>query len=187
LRVDEDGNTPKDNPFPGSPIFSYGHRNPQGLAWHPETGTLFSSEHGPSGEFALRAYDEINILKPGGNYGWPEVVGIAGREEYEDPLLVWPERAVPPGGMAFRSNDLFVATLRSRALIRIILERHRGDFTVRRIERWFAEDFDKGRYGRLRDAANGPGSALYFLTSNRDGRGTPHPGDDKIYKIVFLE
>jgi glucose/arabinose dehydrogenase len=185
LRVDEDGNIPKDNPFPGSPVFTYGHRNPQGLAWHPETGTLFSSEHGPSGEFGLRAYDEINILKPGRNYGWPEVVGIAGKEEYEDPLVVWPAHAVPPGGMTFRNNDLFVATLRSRALVRILLERQRGHFAAKRIERWFAEDYDKGRYGRLRDVVKGPDGALYFLTSNRDGRGAPNPGDDKIYRILF--
>jgi glucose/arabinose dehydrogenase len=187
LRVDEDGNIPDDNPFPGSPIFTYGHRNPQGMAWHPETGALFSSEHGPSGEFGLRAYDEINILKPGKNYGWPEVVGITRKEEYEDPLIVWPERAVPPGGMTFLGGDLFVATLRSRALLRIILERENGEFDVKTIERWFAEDFDRGRYGRLRDVVRGPEKSLYFLTSNRDGRGTPHPGDDKIYRILFEE
>lgn len=185
LRVDEAGNIPDDNPFPGSPVFSYGHRNPQGVAWHPETGHMFSSEHGPSGEFAVRAHDEINILEAGGNYGWPEVVGIAKREKFVDPIIVWPDHAVPPGGMTFRNGDLFVATLRSRALVRIVLERKQQEFFVTKIERWFAEDFDRGRYGRLRDVVSGPDGYLYFLTSNRDGRGSPHPGDDRIYKILF--
>ena len=70
LRIDPDGSVPEDNPFPGSPVWSYGHRNPQGLVWHPETGDLFQSEHGPSGEVGFGAHDEINVISRGGNYGW---------------------------------------------------------------------------------------------------------------------
>ncbi|HNR65951.1 MAG TPA: PQQ-dependent sugar dehydrogenase, partial [Atribacterota bacterium] len=85
LRLTADGDMPADNPFPGSPVYSFGHRNPQGLAWHPETGVLFSSEHGPTGEFGLYSRDEVNIIEKGGNYGWPLVVGAAGVESYKDP------------------------------------------------------------------------------------------------------
>ncbi len=88
LRVTEEGSIPDDNPFKGSPVYSYGHRNPQGLSWHPETKGLFESEHGPSGEFFLFAHDEINVIVKGGNYGWPEVIGAAGRKPYIDPLVV---------------------------------------------------------------------------------------------------
>ena len=77
LRVTPEGGVPADNPTPGSLIYTSGHRNIQGLAWHPETGHLFASEHGPSGEFGLRAFDEINVIAAGGNYGWPRVVGRA--------------------------------------------------------------------------------------------------------------
>ncbi|MEK7246381.1 MAG: PQQ-dependent sugar dehydrogenase, partial [Pseudomonadota bacterium] len=78
LRLTPEGEVPADNPFPASPIYSLGHRNPQGLAWHPASGDLFVSEHGPSGEFGLSAHDEINVVVPGGNYGWPKAVGAPG-------------------------------------------------------------------------------------------------------------
>jgi glucose/arabinose dehydrogenase len=189
LRVTPEGKIPDDNPFKGSPIYSYGHRNPQGIAWQPETGRMFESEHGPSGEFARFANDEINIIVKGGNYGWPKVIGASGSKNYVDPLIVWKE-ATPPSGITFYGGgmlkdfrgDLFVATLRSEALIRIRPD-PKGE-KVEYIERWFAKDPDSGKYGRLRDVVEGPDGALYFLTSNRDGRGSPRPGDDKIYRIV---
>ncbi len=189
LRVTAAGGIPADNPFKGSPVYSYGHRNPQGLAWQPVTGMLFESEHGPSGEFGHFANDEINIIVKGGNYGWPKVIGAPYTGAYIDPIIVW-KKTTPPSGMAFyrgkrlvhMEGDLFLATLRSQALIRIRLDR-KGE-KVLRIERWFAEDYDKGKYGRLRDVVEGPDGAIYFLTNNRDGRGKPQPGDDKIYKIV---
>ncbi len=188
LRVTSEGDIPSDNPFKGSPIYSYGHRNPQGIAWQRETGKLFESEHGPSGEFGHFANDEINIITRGGNYGWPEVIGAPGIKSYIDPIIVW-EKTTPPSGIAFyRGNllphlrgDLFVATLKSKALIRIRLDKKEK---VTRIERWFATDSDEGRYGRLRDVVEGPDGALYFLTNNRDGRGEPKPGDDRIYRII---
>lgn len=183
LRLTPDGKIPDDNPFEGSPVYSMGHRNPQGLAWHPVTGELFSSEHGPSGEYGLRERDEINVITTGGNYGWPVVVGAAGMEPFIDPLIMW-LRATPPSGMAFWDDRLFIATLRSRALLRIELDISRDNYEVRIIDRLFAGDWANGRYGRLRDAVVGPDGALYALTNNRDGRGSPQPGDDRILRIT---
>lgn len=183
LRLTPDGQIPPDNPFAGSPVYSYGHRNPQGLAWHSVSAALFSSEHGPSGEYGLRGKDIINVIEKGGNYGWPRVVGQAGLAPYIDPLIMW-ESATPPGGMNFWNGDLFVATLRSRALIRIQLQ-HQGDgYGVTAIERWFAPDHAEVTFGRLRDAVVGPDNALYVLTSNRDGRGRVRAGDDRILRIT---
>jgi quinoprotein glucose dehydrogenase len=183
LRLTPDGGIPDDNPFPGSPVYSYGHRNVQGLAWNPKSGDLFASEHGPSGEFGLHAYDEINVIRPGGNYGWPEVVGAPGREGFVDPIVVWTDSAVPPAGMAFHDGSLFVATLESESLVRIDLVPTEDGYRVERITHWFAEDRGEGRYGRLRAAIVGPDGVLYFLTSNRDGRSDPRPGDDHIYRV----
>ena len=99
LRITPDGQIPKDNPFPGSPIFSYGHRNVQGLAWDPETGVLFSSEHGPSGDLpGVYERDEINIIEKAANYGWPTVVGAPRIPEYRDPIIMWRGASVPPRG-----------------------------------------------------------------------------------------
>lgn len=186
LRLTPEGAIPEDNPFPGSAIYSYGHRNPQGLAWHPVTQELFVSEHGPSGEFFKFANDEVNVIRKGGNYGWPEVIGRAEKESYIDPLLLW-KKTTPPSGITFYGGNLFVATLRSNALVKIELNIEKdGDYSyrVKRVERWFAEDFSKGEFGRIRDVVVGADGYLYFLTSNRDGRGTPRPNDDKIYRIV---
>lgn len=189
LRVTPEGKIPDDNPFKGSPVYSYGHRNPQGICWQPAGNGLFESEHGPSGEFGRFAHDEINIIVKGGNYGWPLVIGAPGQKSYINPVIVW-KKTTPPSGMTFYKGDLlgylkgdlFVATLRSEALIRIKL----GDKpdSVKRIERWFASDYSEGRYGRIRDVVTGPDGALYFLTNNTDGRGSPRPGDDRIYRIV---
>lgn len=183
LRIDPEGNIPADNPFPGSPVWSYGHRNPQGLAWHPETGQLFQSEHGPSGEVGFGAHDEINIIEKGRNYGWPLIVGAPGKAPFADPIVMWPKNSVPPAGIAFHQGDLYIATLRSEALIRLKLARSDRRFRVTAIERLFAENEDDGVIGRLRDAVSGPDGALYVLTSNRDGRGNPRPGDDKILRL----
>lgn len=181
LRVTPEGEIPADNPFKGSPIYSLGHRNPQGLAWRGDT--LFSSEHGPSGEAGQFANDEINIIKKGANYGWPEVIGAPGLKPYTDPIVVW-KKTTPPSGMTFYEGgllkrlrgDLFVATLRSECLVRIRLDEQNR---VKAIERWFS-----GRYGRLRDVAVGPDGAIYFLTNNMDGRGIPREGDDRIYRMT---
>ena len=191
LRITSEGGVPDDNPFKGSPIYSYGHRNPQGLSWHPETKDLFESEHGPTGEFSLFANDEINVITKGGNYGWPDAVGAPGIKPYIDRLIVW-KHTTPPSGITFYNGkllphlkgDLFVTTLRSEALIRIRLKRDNNLYRVADIERWFAKDYSDGRFGRLRDVVQGPDGALHFLTSNRDGRGNPRQGDDQVYRII---
>lgn len=184
LRLTPEGDIPVDNPFNDSPVYSLGHRNPQGLAWHPETETLFSSEHGPSGEFGLRDKDIINIIEKGGNYGWPLVLGDANIEPYIDPVIMWP-RATPPSGMTFWNGDLFVATLRSRTLIRISIMPEDDSYEINAIVRLFATDWFDGIHGRLRSAVVGPDNALYVLTNNRDGRGTPQEGDDRILRITL--
>jgi len=191
LRLTPEGAIPGDNPFNHSPIYSYGHRNPQGLSWHPETRELFESEHGPSGESLLFANDEINVIVKGGNYGWPEVVGAPGIKGYIDPVIVW-KKTTPPSGITFYKggllphlkDDLFVATLKSEALIRIRWGKGDNKHQVVDIERWFVRNDREGKYGRLRDVGQGTEGALYFLTNNRDGRGSPRSGDDKIYRIL---
>ena len=191
LRVTPDGAVPKDNPFQGSPIWSYGHRNPQGLAWHPVAKDLFISEHGPSGESLVFGNDEINVIEKGRNYGWPDFVAAVNQKGYVDPLIVW-RKATPPSGITFYhngrlphlENDLFVATLKSRALIRIKLHKGSRGYKVTAIERWFAAGESEGRYGRIRDVVQGPDGYLYFLTNNRDGRGTRRENDDHIYRIM---
>jgi glucose/arabinose dehydrogenase len=183
LRYTPDGDIPADNPFANSPIYSLGHRNPQGLAWHPQTGDLFSSEHGPSGEFGLQAKDVINVVEKGGNYGWPLVLGAANVKPYRDPLIMWPQ-TTPPSGMAFWNGKLYVATLRSEALMRITLQANNNGYEVQAIERLFANPSGGGTYGRLRDAVVGPDNALYVLTDNRGGMSRVRLGDDKILRLV---
>ncbi|MHB8111010.1 MAG: PQQ-dependent sugar dehydrogenase [Syntrophorhabdaceae bacterium] len=191
LRVTPDGGIPKDNPFPDSPIWSYGHRNPQGVAWHPVTKDLFISEHGPSGESLVFGNDEINVVTKGGNYGWPKVAAAVSQQAFIDPIIVW-RKATPPAGITFYTkgplshlaNDLFVATLKSRALIRIKLKPESGTYKILAIERWFATKGKEGKYGRIRDVVQGPDGYLYFTTSNKDGRGKPQENDDHIYRIM---
>ena len=186
LRITPDGRIPKDNPFSGSPVFSYGHRVVQGLAWDPESGALFNSEHGPSNEWSgVVDRDEINVIEKGGNYGWPNVVGAPRIAEYRDPIVMWRGASVPPAGINFYRGDLFVATLRSQALIRIRFEQDYEGYNVAQIERWFARDRNNGIYGRLRDVTVGPDGHLYVTTSNTDGRAELRPNDDKILRLKF--
>jgi quinoprotein glucose dehydrogenase len=186
LRVGEDGSTPPDNPILNSIVYTIGHRNPQGLAWDPQSGKLLASEQGPTGEFGLSAWDEINVIEAGGNYGWPAAVGAVFKQGLVDPIVAWPDHSTPPSGMAFWHGDLFVATLKSQALVRVTFTRDEKGLHAKVIERWFAKSQFEGRFGRLRDVVAGPDGALYVLTSNRDGRGTPGPDDDRIIKIEAL-
>ena len=176
LRVTPDGAIPADNPFPNSPIWTLGHRNPQGLAWHPETKELFASEHGPSGEFGMRKDDEINVIVKGANYGWPKAIGAVGEKGLVDPILLWRETGAPPSGMTFFDGSLFVATQRSDALIRVDVQKEGESWQVKAIERWFSDKPDNGSWGSFRDAVVGPDGALYALTNFNNG-------DDKILKI----
>ncbi len=191
LRIAPDGSIPTENPFAGSPIFSYGHRNVQGIAWHPDTGELFTAEHGPSGEWpGVGGHDEINITERGKNYGWPLAVGAPGAQGLEDPLLMWPQGA-PTGDLIFYDGDLmpdlrgdlFYSTLRSEALFRIRFQDPVDPHRPTAIERWFITPEGRSVYGRLRGMVVGPDGALYIGTSNQS-RGTPRAGDDRILRVA---
>ncbi len=178
LRLNSDGSIPPDNPLAGSPVWSLGHRNPQGLAWHPSTGRLFATEHGTS------VHDEVNIIQPGMNYGWPTVIGPARDSRFVDPLLTFTPN-IAPSGAAFAGprypdwqGNLLFATLRGRHLHRVVLAS--SDFTrVQSHERLL-----DGVFGRLRDIVEAPDGSLYLLSNNRDGRGTPTSDDDRVLRIV---
>lgn len=177
LRINKDGSIPEGNPF-GTEVYSYGHRNPQGLDWHPSTQDLYISEHGPT------AHDKLYLLEKGADHGWPEVDGLDPDGTFIDPIVLWPDRSVPPSGMSFHQGDIFIATLRSNALVRVFLDEDQPH-KPEKVERWFASEPHEGKYGRFRDVVEGPDGALYVLTSNQDGRGSPLPGDDQIYRITF--
>lgn len=166
LRLNPDGTVPDDNPFPRSPVYSLGHRNPQGLAWSGE-GRLFAAEHGSS------AHDEVNEIRPGANYGWPEVRGRGGDPRFVDPVVESGTETWAPSGIAFLGADLFVAGLRGRRLLRITGTRDRSARVSTVLSGW----------GRLREVVAGPDGALYVTTSNRDGRGFPAPDDDRILRL----
>ena len=178
LRLNDDGSVPGDNPLPGSPIFSYGHRNPQGIDWHPVTGEPWGSEHGQTGN------DEINRLQPGRNYGWPVIEGDQTRAGMEVPILFFSSSIAPSGASfytgtaiaGFRGN-LFVGTLAGQHLLRVRFDPNDPN-RVAGTERLLA-----GRFGRIRDVVNGPDGTLYFCTSNRDGRNTPVATDDRLVKL----
>lgn len=185
LRLNPDGSVPADNPFPGSYVYSYGHRNPQGLAWHPTTGQLYSTEHGPSGEMGLCCRDELNLIRPGANYGWPVVTDAPGDPRFVDPILHSGDATWAPAGMDFVTGErlapwrghLFFGALRGQHLHHVVLGPD-GRTVV------FHEELFRGEFGRIREVKMGPDGALYFTTSNRDGRGQPRPGDDRILRIV---
>jgi glucose/arabinose dehydrogenase len=185
LRMNPDGTVPQDNPFPGSLVYSYGNRNPQGLAWHPETGALYSTEHGPSGENLRFAHDEINLIQPGDNYGWPHVVGDDGDSRYVDPLYHTGTTTWAPSGATFHDgtrhpqwrNKLLIAALRGKHLRIVTLT---PDHTAVQSTAPLYE----GTLGRIRDVVQGPDGFIYLCTSNRDGRGDPGDEDDLIVRIV---
>lgn len=177
LRLELDGSIPSDNPFSNSPIYSYGHRNPQGLAWNSQN-ILYSSEHGQL------AHDEINIIYPGGNYGWPLVEGDEDLTELnlQKPLIQSGDETWAPSGITFVNQGtwqgrLLVATLRGQQLLAISLSE--DGTVVTSVESWF-----KNEYGRLREVIQGNDGSIYISTSNRDGRGNPDASDDKIIRLV---
>ena len=181
LRFNDDGTSAAGNRF-SSPVFTFGHRNPQGLAWHPVSGDLWETEHGQVGN------DEINVLDGGNNYGWPVIEGDATRPDMIAPRTFFTP-SVAPSGAAFYSgnaipgfrNQLFVATLAGQALLRVTID-GTGLRHVASVERLLEH-----KYGRLRDVVNGPDGFLYFCTSNRDGRNTPVAEDDRLLRIVPVE
>lgn len=177
LRITPDGRVPADNPFPNNPVYSYGHRNVQGLAWDAR-GQLYATEFGQS------SFDEVNRIVPGGNYGWPEVEGHEADTRFIRPVTTFRvEEASPSGAVILRGGaipqwegNLFVAGLRGERLWRLVLDTN-GSVTQR-------ESLLQGEYGRLRHVAQAPDGSLWVLTSNRDGRGSPISDDDRILRLV---
>ncbi len=185
LRLNPDGSIPADNPFPGSPVFSLGHRNSQGLDWDPKSGLQVQTEHGPSGFDGPGGGDEVNIVEAGKNYGWPLVHHRDSRAGFVSPVLEYTPAVAPSGACFSRGallptflGDFFFATLRGERLIRVRFDPANPRQVLE------TEELFQGVYGRLRDVVSGPDGALYVATSNRDGRGRPRPGDDRILRLV---
>lgn len=188
LRVQSDGSVPADNPFPGSAVWSYGHRNPQGIAWHPISGELYATEHGPSLFDGPAGGDEVNRIVKGGNYGWPLVSHEKKREGTVAPLLVFTPAEAPASAVFYRSdkipqftNQFFFGALKGEGLMRVKFADTGPDTVVE------YEKLPEVKAGRIRDVIEGPDCALYFTTSNRDVRGKPQSGDDKIYRLRAKE
>jgi glucose/arabinose dehydrogenase len=184
LRLNGDGAIPADNPFPNSYVYSYGHRNSQGLAWQPKTGRLYATEHGPSG-FQGCCRDELNYIEPGKNYGWPAIRGDETREDMVSPVLnAGTSETWAPTGATFVTGgpwagSLLFTGLRGQTLYRVALDAN-DSRKVEKFERYFYRQF-----GRLRDIVEGPDGNLYLLTSNRDGRGSPKDDDDRVIRLSF--
>jgi glucose/arabinose dehydrogenase len=179
LRVTKDGSPAPGNPFPGSPVWSLGHRNVQGLAWArtsstgnrtgTQTWTMYASEFGQD------TWDELNRIEPGRNYGWPVVEGIAHRAGFVDPLVQWPTDDASPSGIAVGPDRaIYLAALRGESLWRVPLDGNGRTGLPQRLL--------NGRYGRLRTVVVAPDGRLWVVTSNTF-RGTPRPGDDRIIAL----
>lgn len=164
LRMETDGSIPEDNPIENSYVYSYGHRNPQGLAWNEE-GTMYSSEHGSSAE------DEINQIQAGENYGWPEITGDEQNEEMQTPLFHSGSDTWAPSGMDVDDNGHVIVTgLRGTQLMRFNVETEEMNVIY-------------SGEGRLRDVWV-EGESLYMLTNNSDGRGNPSNNDDRLIELT---
>ncbi|MDF2427346.1 MAG: PQQ-dependent sugar dehydrogenase [Nitrosopumilus sp.] len=171
LRLNDDGSIPDDNPFPNSPIYSLGHRNPQGMTWDDD-GNMFVAESGPEKN------DEINLILSGKNYGWPEVQ-CSGSEDFEDAILCF-DPSIEPGGILFYSGDLIdfessfiMASMRAANLYQLDFE-----------EGLSSQKSILSGIGRVRDVVQGPDGSLYVITSNTDGKGFPDGMDDKLLRIL---
>jgi glucose/arabinose dehydrogenase len=166
LRITPDGQPAPGNPFPGSPVYSLGHRNVEGLAWDSK-GRLYASELGEN------RFDELNLIESGRNYGWPLVEGTGSDRRFTNPIATWTPGEASPGGIAVHGDRVYVACLRGRRLIRVGLDG--GD----------AEVLLVGDYGRLRTVVRAPDGSLWVTTSNRDqiSNNTPAPGDDRILRL----
>jgi glucose/arabinose dehydrogenase len=161
--------TPTGEPAPGNPfdslVYSYGHRNVQGLAWD-EDGQLYATE------FGQHAYDELNRIEAGANYGWPEAEGPGDDDRFTDPVATWATDDASPSGLAIIGDRAYLACLRGERLYRIGLDGAAPEALLSR------------EYGRLRHVAEAPDGSVWVLTSNRDGRGDPAPDDDRILRLL---
>lgn len=167
LRLTPEGEPAPGNPF-GSPVYSYGHRNVQGLAWDDKQ-RLFASEFGQD------TWDEFNAIKPGGNYGWPEAEGKGDDAAYQNPVAQWHTDDASPSGIAYARGSIWMAGLKGQRLWRIPLKGTQASAAP--------QDFLMGAYGRLRTVVAAGGDKLWLTTSNTDGRGTPKQGDDRILEL----
>lgn len=187
LRLNDDGTAPPDNPFVGQQderpeIWSLGHRNAQGMDWQPVTNLMFQTEHGPSGFDGPGGGDEVNIVERGKNYGWPLIHHKESRAGLESPLLEYTPAVAPASGAFYRGSafpqfrgNFFFGCLKGERIVRVILD---GRRVVSQ------EALLQGKYGRIRDVAEGPDGAIYFSTSNKDGRGKPAGDDDRIIRLA---
>ncbi|MBB6079982.1 glucose/arabinose dehydrogenase [Streptomyces paradoxus] len=168
LRLTPEGEPAPGNPFPDSPVYSYGHRNVQGLAWDGKQ-RLFASEFGQD------TWDELNAIKPGDNYGWPEAEGRSGDGEFHNPVDQWTTAEASPSGIAYAEGSVWMAGLRGKRLWRIPLNGTEASAEP--------QAFLEGEYGRLRTVVPAGGDRLWLVTSNTDGRGSPEDGDDRILEL----
>ena len=169
LRINLDGSIPEDNPFPGSPVYSLGHRNVQGLAFD-STGQPWAVE------FGQNRWDELNRIVAGGNYGWPEVEGKEAKDGFIEPLVQWTTDEASPSGMTIVDDVAYVGGLRGERLWQVPLS---GTTTGT------PKAYLQGEFGRIRNVAAAPGGGLWITTSNRDGRGDPRSDDDKVIRLTL--
>ena len=169
LRTSPDGSIPRDNPFPDSAVWSLGHRNVQGLAFD-SAGRLWATE------FGTNIADELNLITPGGNYGWPAVEGTGGGTDYIDPQAQWaPTSLASPSGVAILGDVAYVASLRGEVVWQVPLVGDRAGTPIA---------LDLGSLGRLRTIQAMPDGTLWLITSNTDGRGDPRDADDRILALT---
>ncbi|MCX4716188.1 PQQ-dependent sugar dehydrogenase [Streptomyces virginiae] len=169
LRMTPDGDPVHGNPEADSVVYSYGHRNVQGLAWDKDK-RLWAAE------FGQNTWDELNLIEPGANYGWPEAEGKAGKPGFKDPVAVWKTDEASPSGIAWAEGSIWMAGLKGKRLWRIPLA---GTEPVAEPEAFLA-----GEYGRLRTVVPLGGDRMLLVTSETDGRGSPQAGDDRILTLT---
>jgi glucose/arabinose dehydrogenase len=168
LRLTPEGEPAPGNPFPDSPVYSYGHRNVQGLAWDGKQ-RLFAAEFGQD------TWDELNAIRPGDNYGWPEAEGRSDDKRFHNPIDQWTTAEASPSGIAYAEGSIWMAGLRGKRLWRIPLNGTKASAEP--------QAFLEGEYGRLRTVVAAGGDRLWLVTSNTDGRGSPKDGDDRILEV----